>query len=99
MQVYRGFDIGTDKPSPEARKFVPHHLIDLIEPQGQFTAADFSRLAASEAEKIVQRGRLPIVAGGTGLYHKALVDGLFPGPGRDQGLRQKLKKEAEQHGL
>lgn len=99
MQVYRGFDIGTDKPSPEARKSVPHHLIDLVEPEEQFTAADFARLAASEAEKIVQRGRLPIVAGGTGLYHKALVEGLFPGPGRDRALREKLKQQAEKQGL
>jgi tRNA dimethylallyltransferase len=99
MQVYRGFDIGTDKPSGDARKSVPHHLIDLIEPEEQFSAADFARRAVSEAEKIVQRGHLPIVVGGTGLYHKALVEGLFPGPGRDLVLRQKLRQEAEQKGL
>lgn len=98
MQVYRGFDLGTDKPGPEARKTVPHHLIDIIDPQDQFSAADFARLAADTAEEIIKRGHLPIVAGGTGLYHKALVEGLFPGPGRDPELRQKLKQEAEKSG-
>lgn len=99
MQVYRGFNLGTDKPSPQARKMVPHHLIDIIDPEEQFSAADFARLALEEAEKIIQRGRLPLVVGGTGLYHKALVEGLFPGPGRNQSLRQKLRQEAEKYGL
>lgn len=99
MQVYRGFDIGTDKPGPEARQAVPHHLIDIIEPTEQFSAADFARLAAETAEQIIRRGNLPIVAGGTGLYHRALVEGLFPGPGRHPELRKKLRQEAEKEGL
>ncbi|MBC7348900.1 MAG: tRNA (adenosine(37)-N6)-dimethylallyltransferase MiaA [Candidatus Aminicenantes bacterium] len=99
MQVYRGFDLGTDKPDPEAREAVPHHLIDIVEPEDQFSAADFAGLAAETAEEIAGRGRLPIVVGGTGLYHKALVEGLFPGPGRDPALRKKLKQEAERSGL
>ncbi|MGB9893293.1 MAG: tRNA (adenosine(37)-N6)-dimethylallyltransferase MiaA, partial [Candidatus Saccharicenans sp.] len=97
-QVYRGFNLGTDKPSAEARKLVPHHLIDIIDPETQFSAADFSRLAIEEAERIIQRRHLPMVVGGTGLYHKALVEGLFPGPSRDQALRQKLRQEAERQG-
>lgn len=99
MQVYRGFDLGTDKPSPEDRKAVPHHLIDIVEPEEQFSAADFARLAVETAEQIVERGRLPMVVGGTGLYHRALVEGLFPGPGRDPELRKRLRQEAERTGL
>lgn len=99
MQVYRGFDLGTDKPSPEARKEVNHHLIDIVDPEDQFSAADFARLAVKTAEEIIDRGHLPILAGGTGLYHKALVEGIFPGPGRNPALRKKLKQEAERFGL
>jgi tRNA dimethylallyltransferase len=99
VQVYRGFDIGTDKPGPEARRGVRHHLIDIVDPGVQFTAADFVREALAAARQIAERGRLPIVAGGTGLYLKALLDGLFPGPGRDQALRDALEAEAREHGL
>ncbi len=99
IQVYRGFDIGTDKPSPEERRGVPHHLIDVVDPGVQFTAADFVREALAAARGIAARGRLPIVAGGTGLYIKALCDGLFPGPGRDPALRAALEAEAREKGL
>jgi len=99
IQVYRGFDIGTDKPSLEARRGVPHHLIDIAGPEVQFTAADFVREALAAAGGIAARGRLPIVAGGTGLYIKALCDGLFPGPGRDPVLRAALEAEAKELGL
>jgi tRNA dimethylallyltransferase len=99
IQVYRGFDLGTDKPSAQARRGVPHHLIDIVGPEVQFTAADFVREALSAAEGIAGRGRLPIVAGGTGLYLKALCDGLFPGPGRDPALRASLEAEAREKGL
>ncbi len=99
MQVYRGFDLGTDKPDPEARKAVPHHLIDIVEPEEQFSAADFARLAVEAAEGILSRGHTPIVVGGTGLYHRALVEGLFPGPGRDPELRKRLRQEAATAGL
>lgn len=99
MQVYRGFDLGTDKPSPEERKLVPHHLIDFLDPTEQFSAADFAFQALAIAEEIIGRGHLPIVVGGTGLYHRALTAGLFKGPGRDQALRQKLKTEARVFGL
>jgi tRNA dimethylallyltransferase len=99
IQVYRGFDIGTDKPTPETRRGVPHHLIDIVGPEVQFTAADFVREALDAARGIAARGRLPIVAGGTGLYIKALCEGLFPGPGRDPTLRAELEAEAREKGL
>ncbi len=99
IQVYRGFDIGTDKPSPEDRRTVPHHLVDSVDPGVQFTAADFVREALAAAAGIVRRGRVPFVVGGTGLYVKALVDGLFPGPGRDPALRAALEAEAAASGL
>jgi len=99
IQVYRGFDIGTDKPTAETRRGVPHHLIDIVGPEVQFTAADFVREALAAARGIAARGRLPIVAGGTGLYIKALCDGLFPGPGRDPALRTALEAEAREKGL
>jgi tRNA dimethylallyltransferase len=99
MQVYRGFDIGTDKPTPEMRRLVPHHLLDVAAASDQFTAADFVRQALAALRLIEERGRLPFVVGGTGLYIKALVEGLFPGPGRDPELRRKLEREAVEKGL
>jgi len=99
IQVYKGFDIGTDKPSTEARRGVPHHLIDIVEPGVQFTAADFVREALLAAAEIAGRGRIPFVVGGTGLYLKALVEGLFPGPGRNPALRAELEAEAREKGL
>lgn len=99
IQVYRGFDIGTDKPDVAARRSVPHHLIDIVDPEIQYTAADFVRDALAAAAGIAGRGGLPLVAGGTGLYLKALLDGLFPGPGRDPAVREALEAEAREHGL
>ena len=98
-QVYRGFDIGTDKPSAEDRRLVPHHVLDVVDPEQQFSAADFVRLAVEAANSILERGKLPIVVGGSGLYLKALVDGLFPGPGRDTEIRRRLRRQAEAEGL
>jgi tRNA dimethylallyltransferase len=99
MQVYRGFDIGTDKPTPEMRKQVPHHLLDVAEASDQFTAADFVRQALAAVGLIQERDRLPFIVGGTGLYLKALLDGIFPGPGRNAGLRLKLEQEVVEKGL
>ena len=99
IQVYRGFDVGTDKPGPAERRGVPHHLIDIVDPEVQYTAADFVRDALAAADAIAGRGRLPIVAGGTGLYLKALIEGLFPGAGRDPAVRAALEAEAATHGL
>jgi tRNA dimethylallyltransferase len=99
MQVYRGFDIGTAKPSPEDRRRVPHHLVDIVDPRSQFSAAEFVALALDALRLIDDHGHLPLFVGGTGLYLKALTDGLFPGPGRDESLRAKLESEARESGL
>jgi tRNA dimethylallyltransferase len=99
IQVYRGFDIGTDKPTAASRRGVRHHLIDVVGPEVQFTAADFVREALAAAGEIASRGHLPLIAGGTGLYIKALVDGLFPGPGRNPALRASLEATAREEGL
>ena len=96
--VYRGFDIGTDKVSAADRLQVPHHLIDIVEPTDEYTAAQYARDAAAAIRAIHARGRLPILAGGTGFYYRALTRGLFPGPGRDAGLRRRLEGIAERRG-
>lgn len=98
MQVYRGFDIGTDKPSAADRRRVPHHLLDILDASAQFTAADFVAGAFAAATGILNRGGVPCVVGGTGLYVKALIDGLFPGPGRNPALRAALEDEARTSG-
>jgi len=99
IQVYKGFDIGTDKPSPALRQTVPHHLLDVADPAAQFTAADFVRGALEAIRLIEERGRLPFCVGGTGLYLKTLLCGLFPGPGRDDSLRRKLEQRIREEGL
>jgi tRNA dimethylallyltransferase len=98
-QVYKNFDIGTDKISLEKRENIPHHLLDIVSPSTQFTAADFARLALETANAILERNKLPLIVGGTGLYFKALLNGLFPGGGSDSALRRKLEREAREKGL
>jgi len=93
--VYRGFDIGTDKMAAADRRGIPHHLIDIAEPTEDYTAARFARDAAAAIREVHARGRLPILAGGTGFYFRALTRGLFPGPGRDAALRRRLESIAE----
>jgi tRNA dimethylallyltransferase len=96
--VYRGFDIGTDKLSMDERRGIPHHLIDIAAPTQVYTAAQF----ATDAERVIRdvhgRGRLPILVGGTGFYYRALVRGLFPGPGADETLRARLDRIAAKQG-
>lgn len=99
IQVYRGFDVGTAKPPAELRQAVTHHLLDIVEPDRQFTAADFAREALEAIRAIQSRNRLPFLVGGTGLYFKALLDGLFPGPGRDDSLRRRLSENIRADGL
>lgn len=99
MQVYKDFDIGTDKIPLEKRGNIPHHLLDVVSPSTQFTAADFARLASETANATLKKKKLPLVVGGTGLYLKALLNGLFPGGGSDPSLRQKLEREAKKKGL
>jgi len=96
--VYRGFDIGTDKPSLADRREVPHHLIDVAEPTEVYTAARFAADAATAIRGIHGRGRLPILVGGTGFYYRALTRGLFPGPGADPALRARLDRVAARRG-
>jgi tRNA dimethylallyltransferase len=96
VAVYRGMEIGTAKPTLAERARVPHHLIDVAEPDQPCTAGDYSRLAREAIAGITQRGHLPIVAGGTGLYLRALLDGLFPAPQRHEPLREKLRARAQQ---
>ena len=96
--VYRGFDIGTDKVAPEDRRGVPHHLIDIADPTEVYTAAQYARDAATVIRQVHARGRLPILVGGTGFYYRALVRGLFPGPGADQALRDRLDYLAARRG-
>ncbi|HEX8010144.1 MAG TPA: tRNA (adenosine(37)-N6)-dimethylallyltransferase MiaA [Casimicrobiaceae bacterium] len=97
-QIYRGMDIGTAKPDAATRARVPHHLIDLIEPTESYSAARFVRDARTAIAAIRTRGRLPVVAGGTMLYFKALFDGLSALPGADPALRAKLDARAAREG-
>jgi tRNA dimethylallyltransferase len=98
VAVYRGLEIGSAKPSAEQRKLVPHHLLDVVDPDAFYTAGDYSRAAREAIAGIVGRGRLPIVTGGTGLYLRALLQGLFPGPQRSEALRDRLSRKAENRG-
>ena len=98
LQVYRQMDIGTAKPTAEEMKGVPHHMIDVVDPDGEFSAADFRDRASEAIEGITGRGRCAIVAGGTGLYIRALTRGLADTPKGDPALRRKLEKEAKEKG-
>ena len=98
VAVYRGLEIGSAKPSAEQRKLIPHHLLDVVDPDAFYTAGDYSRAAREAIAGIVGRGRLPIVTGGTGLYLRALLQGLFPGPQRSPALRDRLLRKAETRG-
>jgi tRNA dimethylallyltransferase len=95
QQVYVGMDVGTGKVSAEERARVPHHLLDVITPERQMTAARFIELADAAIADISARGKAVVVAGGTGLYVRALLFGLFEGPGGDAALRERLRAEAE----
>jgi tRNA dimethylallyltransferase len=97
MAVYREFEIGTAKPSLAERAEVPHYLIDVASPARPFTAGEYARQARMAITDIRSRGKLPIVAGGTGLYLRALLEGLFPGPQRSEALRERLRQDAAAH--
>jgi len=98
VAVYRGMDLGSAKPTPEERARLPHHLIDVADPDEPFTAGEYSRRARAALCEIAARGRLPIVTGGTGLYLRALTEGLFAGPQRHDVLRARLRRSGERHG-
>jgi tRNA dimethylallyltransferase len=94
VAVYREFEIGTAKPSPEERAKVPHHLLDICSPEEAMTAGEYARRGRAVLDALKARGRLPIVVGGTGLYLRALLEGFFPGPQRSEELRQRLRTSA-----
>ncbi len=96
--VYRGFDIGTDKVAEAERRGIPHHLVDIVEPTSEYTAAQYARDASTAIRDIHSRGALPFIVGGTGLYFRALTRGLFPGPGKDERLRGRLDGIAVRRG-
>jgi tRNA dimethylallyltransferase len=96
--VFRGIDIGTDKVSPGEQQGVPHHLVDVAEPTEVYSAARYAQDATAVIRAITARGRLPILVGGTGLYFRALVRGLFPGPARHEALRTVLDRLAAERG-
>ena len=99
VQIFKYFNIGTAKLSEAEWRGIPHHLIDVLEPDRVFTAGDFARAGRMALHEITGRGRLPVVAGGTGFYLRSLVDGLAPGPGRDDELRARLAvREAKRAG-
>jgi tRNA dimethylallyltransferase len=98
QQVYRGLDVGTAKPTPAERAAVPHHLLDVVEPGEGMDAARYVELADAAIAAISARGRLPVVAGGTGLYLRALLHGVVAAPGRDPVLRAALEAEAARAG-
>jgi tRNA dimethylallyltransferase len=98
VAVYRGMEIGTAKPSTAERTEVPHHLIDVLEPDEFMTAGDYARMARGALAAIADRERLVIVTGGTGLYMRALLDGLFAGPQRSEEVRARLRRSADRHG-
>ena len=92
LQVYRGMNIGTAKVTPEEKAPVRHHMLDLREPGEDFSAGDYQKLAREALDDIRSRGALPFVIGGTGFYLKALIDGLFQGPGRSEELRARMRR-------
>jgi tRNA dimethylallyltransferase len=98
VAVYRGMELGTAKPTAAERAQIPHHLIDVTTPDIPFTAGEYSRQARAALQDISARGKLPIVTGGTGLYLRALTEGLFAAPARHAGLRQRLTRSRERHG-
>lgn len=99
MQVYRYMEIGTAKPTPEERALVAHHLLDVADPDEPFDAARYAELARPVIESLRNRGKVPLVVGGTGLYMKVLTRGICPAAPRDPAIREQLRRELEEHGL
>ena len=98
VAIYREFEIGTAKPSKQERARVPHHLFDIAAATDVFNAGEYARRARIVLAEIAGRGKLPIVVGGTGLYLRALLDGLFAGPPRSEELRARLRADADEKG-
>jgi tRNA dimethylallyltransferase len=96
--VYRGFDIGTDKVPLSGQRGIPHHMVDVVDPTEEYSAARYAREASALIRDITSRGKLPILVGGTGLYYRALTRGMFDGPGRDEPLRRRLEQVEARRG-
>lgn len=96
--IYRGMDIGTAKPTEAERQSVPHHLIDILDPADVYSAAQFQKTALELIEAIIQRGKIPLLVGGTMLYFKALFEGLAPMPAANASLRENIVRRAESEG-
>lgn len=98
-QIYRQMDIGTAKPTPKEQKAARHHLIDCVDISQPFSVADYQSLADAAIADIQNRDKRVLLVGGAGLYFRAIIDGLFEGPGADPALRERLEREAAQHGV
>ena len=99
MQIYRGMDIGTAKPTPTEQQAVPHHMIDILEPNEPFSVARYTEYADAVAQSLLKKGKIPIVVGGTGLYLDALIEGsAFTGDETDHSIRQKYERMAAEQG-
>ena len=98
VQLYRGLDVGTAKPSEEDRERVPHHLFDVLDPDQESNVADYIEMAEQAIAEVASRGRLPILVGGTGMYIRILVHGIFEAPPPDEKLREKYRDMAEEKG-
>ncbi len=98
VAIYRDFNIGSAKPSAADRARVPHHLFDVVDPNRYMTAGEYARCTREVLDEIKQRGRMPVVVGGTGLYLRALLEGLFPGPERSDELRRRLRERQRLRG-
>lgn len=99
VQVYRGLDVGSAKPSSEERRLVPHHLLDVVAPDEPFDAAAWARAATAAIKDVLARGRVPLIVGGTGLYYRALTEGLFSAPPPDAAIRARHRAEAAAAGV
>ena len=99
MQIYRGLDIGTDKVSRELQSRVPHHMLDIAEPREGYSAARYEREAGAIIDELRAANKLPIVVGGSGLYIRILINGIFPSPPASSSIRDRLKGEAERDGI
>ena len=95
VQIYLGFNIGTAKVPEAERRGIPHHLIDIVEPGALFTAGDYARTATATLKDIERRGKIPVVVGGTGFYLRALLEGLSPGPPRNEAVRLRLQRREQ----
>jgi len=98
LAMYRDFEIGTAKPNASERARAPHHLLDFVEASSYVTAGEYARMGRQVLDGIKSRGAMPIVVGGTGLYLRALLEGLFPGPERSEELRERLRERAVEKG-